>query len=110
MVLQQGVFLCLGDPGRDVLANLDAEVEDEDPLRIVKIEFRRSDRGQALGVLRRLNISRESLFPGLDGLAQSLAHQFVPRDFNREALVNLLGQPRGWPGLPPGSAEGPTQS
>jgi hypothetical protein len=97
MVLQQGLFICLGDPGTDVLGNLNPEVSDEDPLQIVKIELPHGARNEALHSLRRMNISRETLFPGLDGLAQSLAHLLVPRNMEREALLRELGKPNGWP-------------
>jgi hypothetical protein len=98
MVLQQGLFVCLGDPGTDVFGNLLPEVVDEEPLSLVKIEFPASVRSEALPALRRMNISRETLFPGLDGLAQSLAHLLIPRNRNREALMRELAKPAGWPG------------
>lgn len=98
MAIQQGVFVCLGDPGRDLFGNLIDSVEEEEPLRVVKIEFPRAHRGDALWELRRLNISRDTLFPGLDGLAQSLLHNLIPRSVTREILFNELSKPSGWPG------------
>jgi hypothetical protein len=98
LALQQGIFVCLGDPGSDLFGNLNIEVEDEEPLRVVKIEFPRNGRGQALWNLRRLGISRETLFPGLDGLAQSLAHLFIPRNLHADALLAAMERPSGWPG------------
>jgi hypothetical protein len=97
MALQQGLFVCLGDPGSDLFANLAPDVESEQPLQIVKIEFPRTTRGDVLKGLRRLNIRRDTLFPGLDGLAQSLAHRLVPTNLKREALLQLMGRPDGWP-------------
>jgi hypothetical protein len=101
MALQQGVFVCLGDPGADLFGNLAHEVEAEEGLQVVKIEFPRNERGDALWSLRRLNISREALFPGLDGLAQSLNQLLAPRNLKREALLHELGKPSGWPGEHP---------
>jgi hypothetical protein len=98
MAIQQGMFVCLGDPGSDLFANLNPEVEDEQPLQVVKVEFPRSERGRALWALRQMGVSRETLFPGLDGLARSLEHLLVPRDLSREALLTLLDRPHGWPG------------
>ena len=98
MALQQGVFVCLGDPGSDLFGNLEDTVDNEDPLRIVKIEFPRAERSEALWALRRLNTSRETLFPGLDGLARSLSHLFVPRRASNGGHLKSIGLPRGWPG------------
>jgi hypothetical protein len=98
MAVQQGVSVCLGDPGSDFFSNLSSEVEGEEPLPVVKVEFPRSERGRALWKLRQTGISRETLFPGLDGLAQSLEHLLIPRDLHREALLNVLERPSGWPG------------
>jgi FRG domain-containing protein len=98
MALQQGIFMCLGDPGSDLFGNLSPEVEQEPPLQIVKIEFPSRMRSEVLWALRRLGITRQTLFPGLDGLAQSLAHLLVPRNENTKALLHLLRRPSGWPG------------
>ena len=37
-----------------------------------------------------MNISRASLFPGIDGFAQSLKHQLVSRD--QEHLVRMFSE------------------
>jgi hypothetical protein len=95
MVLQHGIFVCLGDPGSDLFSNLTPAILDEEPLRVVKIEFPRLERGRALAALRRLNIGRESLFPGLDGLAQSLSHHLAPRIGSLEALDGIVDRPIG---------------
>jgi len=97
MALQQGLFMCHGDPGNDRFANLKPDVQGEEPLDVVRIEFPRRDRGRALQALRRFNISRDTLFPGLDGLAQSLAHLLVPLNLHQETLLTVLGRPVGWP-------------
>lgn len=101
MVLQQGVFLCFGDPGSDLFANLSPVIEGEDDLTIVKLVFPREDRGRGLAELRRSNITREALFPGLDGLARSLDHLLVTRASMREASLSDPGRPQGWPGPVP---------
>lgn len=101
MSLQQGVFLVLGDPGSDLFANLQPVVEDEDPLRAVRVVFPRTSRGKALSALRRSNISRETLFPGLDGLAASLEHLLIGSDVMQDALQAEFRKPSGWPGEEP---------
>jgi hypothetical protein len=103
MVLQQGVFVLLGDPGADLFTNLAPPVDDEPALSVVKIEFPRSQRASALKALRRFNIGRDTLFPGLDGLAQSLPHLLLRPEIHQETLLEVMGRPSGWPGAPPGS-------
>jgi hypothetical protein len=97
MALQQGVFMCLGSPAGDMFSNLTAP-SGEGMLRAVKIVFSRSGRPLFLEKLRRMNISRETLFPGLDGLARSLEHQLLETDGAQDALLQAIRLPSGWPG------------
>lgn len=101
MAIQHGIFLCLGDPGSDLFENLIPGEPNEPPIRVVKIEFPRMERGRALEGLRLLNIGRESLFPGLDGLAQSLGQLLVPVNHALDALEEVLMRPQDWPGATP---------
>ena len=54
-----------------------------------------SDRGLALEELRLMNITRASLFPGLDGFAQSFRQLLVKesrqRAIIREAVLSAVG-------------------
>ena len=73
--IQQGVFLCTGDVTSPYQDNLKALEGCSDAGAVIKIdcEMRTENRLQALKELNRMNIHRESLFPGLDGFAQALA-------------------------------------
>lgn len=73
LTTQQGLFLCLGDCTKSFEENLLAygpEVADH----VCKIELPPGIRGEALADLYRMNINRATLFPGLDGFAQSIRH------------------------------------
>ena len=72
--LQQGVFLCPGNIGKSFEANL-AAVYDRPTRDIRKVVFRPDDLRAAFSKYYRLNLTRESLFPGLDGFAQSMEYQ-----------------------------------
>jgi hypothetical protein len=101
MALQQGLFMCLGDPGSDLIANLRTEAKGLEPLRVVRLEFPRSLRPHALWALRRMGITREALFPGLDGFARSLSDQLVAAPSARETVIQLLTLPTNWPDAEP---------
>jgi hypothetical protein len=49
-----------------------------------------SERGRAHEELRQMNITRESLFPGLDGFAQSLRYLAVREDPARKSLRDAI--------------------
>jgi hypothetical protein len=77
--VQQGVFLCPGNLSISFLDNLKQHKgwnKQENILKVICLmelkEFQ-----NALERCRRMNISRESLFPGLDGFAQSMKYQLV---------------------------------
>lgn len=89
---QQGLFLMPSNPEEDFIANLlavfkinelnfeDVEIEDLIKLskkggakiQIIKIEIPSKIHNEIVRYLREMNITSESVFPGLDGLAQSL--------------------------------------
>jgi hypothetical protein len=76
--IQQGVFLCTGDvtsPYEDNLKALEGGFNSDSVLKIHCI-MQIDERQKALKALHKMNIHRESLFPGLDGFAQALAHRF----------------------------------
>jgi hypothetical protein len=76
---QQGIFLAPGDVSKDFEENL-RSLQTSDPAErshVVKICVKRNLRDEALRKLYYMNISRETLFPDLDGLAQSLHARLV---------------------------------
>jgi hypothetical protein len=76
---QQGIFVAPGDVSKDFEENL-RSLQTSDPAEgshLVKICIKRSLRDEALRKLYYRNISRETLFPDLDGLAQSFHARLV---------------------------------
>jgi hypothetical protein len=74
LYIQQGVFLCPGDVSITFVDNLKSMGDWENPQNIVKVTCKTTpeDIVNGLEKLFKMNISRASLFPGLDGYAQSL--------------------------------------
>jgi hypothetical protein len=72
--IQQGVFLCPGDVAATFQQNLDQITSGTPAAKLVQLQIRmtRQERNRALSELARANVTRASLFPGLDGFAQSL--------------------------------------
>lgn len=70
--IQRGVFLIPGDVSKPFMENIRAMPENDDPKNVVKIIIPKSERKSGLNNLFYMNIARSSLFPGLDGYAQSL--------------------------------------
>ena len=70
--LQKGAFLIPGDISASFIENLEALDGHDDPAHVVRIVLPLALRREALRHLFQMNISRTSLFPGLDGYAQSL--------------------------------------
>lgn len=75
--IQQGVFLCAGDVAAPFEENLKALKGCYHESAVIKIicDIKIEDRLRAMKELHKMNIHRESLFPGLDGFAQSLSHR-----------------------------------
>jgi hypothetical protein len=72
--VQQGAFLCPGDVGVpliEILASYKYDIKDQ-IIRLSWAPDSLSEYLDAMDNLYRMNINRVSLFPGLDGLAQSL--------------------------------------
>jgi hypothetical protein len=81
--VQQGVFVTTGQVEIPFMQNLRAMPGWQDAVR--RLTLPRSERGVALSQLRLMNITRASLFPGLDGFAQSF-RQLLVRE-TRQARV-----------------------
>ncbi|MFH1382956.1 MAG: FRG domain-containing protein [Chloroflexota bacterium] len=75
--LQQGVFLCPGDITKPFMENLRACYTEgkTDKIRMVKCSLQPDEIQKGLEECGKMNISRESLFPGLDGFASAMSYQ-----------------------------------
>lgn len=75
--LQQGVFLCPSNVKKPFLINLCSPYE-EKTKDIIKIPIKLDPKELREGFKKyyRMNLTRESLFPGLDGFADSMNYQF----------------------------------
>lgn len=87
--IQQGTFLCTGNVDLTFMENLTAMNGWEDAVKKFTIPF--SARGLALEQLRKMNISRASLFPGLDGFAQSFRNS-LEREPRKQRRIRLAVQ------------------
>jgi hypothetical protein len=70
--IQKGAFLVPGDISVSFMENLEALAAHDNAANVVRLVIPAKLRGQALRQLFQMNISRTSLFPGLDGYARSL--------------------------------------
>jgi hypothetical protein len=94
LLSQRGVFLCPGDISISYEDNLLTMVnKDGTKGRIIKFccLWNRSERQEALDTLNYMNISRTSLFPGIDGYAQSLKYR-LPFFENLDKILNPRGK------------------
>jgi hypothetical protein len=76
--LQQGTFLCPGNIRVPFMENLLYPYRDygkTDKIRKITCRFQVSDLREAFKQYMRMNMTRESLFPGLDGFSQSIKYQ-----------------------------------
>jgi hypothetical protein len=71
--IQQGAFLIPGDISRPFLENLEALPKHDHRDNVIKIVIPFTDRRTALKHLFQMGISRTTLFPGLDGFADTLS-------------------------------------
>ena len=77
LTLQQGVFLCPGNIRRTFVENLKGPTDPETLKNyICKIVIGHQCRTEVLERLRKMNIDRATLFPGLDGFSESLNTRF----------------------------------
>lgn len=80
LLVQQGLFLCPSLAENCFEQNFASYQEDEDmDEHVYKIVIQGRIRTEVLSELRLMNISRASLFPGLDGYASSLGHELEYR-------------------------------
>lgn len=82
LIIQQGVSLCPGDITIPFAENLRShftkQSDLDNNLKVLKInKSNKAVRKEILQILYRMNISKATLFPGLDGFAQSLRELFV---------------------------------
>ncbi len=80
LLVQQGLFLCSSLVEGDFQDNLKSYQGNKDMYKhVYKIIIEGRIRTEVLSELRLMNISRASLFPGLEGYAASLAHEIEYR-------------------------------
>lgn len=74
LAIQQGVFICPGDPSVSFFENLSANLILDSKSNFIRYEIKNNLelRNEILEKLYRMNITRASLFPDLDGFAKSL--------------------------------------
>ena len=72
LTIQKGVFLFPCHAGETFETNLKAMPGFDDSSKVLKLTIKHGERRQALKTLHSMNVSRATLFPGLDGFAQSL--------------------------------------
>ncbi len=91
LTAQQGCFLCPGDVRRSFEENLLDSCEPEEMRKNVqKLVIHSEVREDALYDLYSMNVNRASLFPGIDGFAQSLKHQLI--SVNVEQLSRIFSE------------------
>ncbi|MBQ1782132.1 MAG: FRG domain-containing protein [Gammaproteobacteria bacterium] len=77
--IQQGIFMMPLDIRSGLIENLEPFVGSERE-QIKKIILKKKVFSSALGHLKAMNITSESLFPGIEGFARSLAHKQVNKN------------------------------
>ena len=86
-VIQQGLFLAPGYLGHSLEENLQEMAKGAVVADVVKtFEIPGAWRGEVLQDLRLMNITRATLFPGLDGFAQSLKYELIRESPTERAL------------------------
>lgn len=93
--LQQGVFLCPGNIKESFMCNILFPFHNQKKIESIKqvaCKLSTSDLHNQFMRLRRMNITHESLFPGLDGLARSMEYQI---SFYKE-LATRIRKHEGW--------------
>jgi hypothetical protein len=77
LTTQQGAFLCPADLQSSFLDNLRemGNWNEKDHLRKLYLDLDKSEANRFAQRLKEMNLSRASLFPGLDGFATSLKQQ-----------------------------------
>jgi hypothetical protein len=73
MTVQKGLFICPGELSKSFDDNLTAMPGYDEEKNLIKLIIQKENRLEFLNRLNNMNISRTSLFPGLDGFASSLS-------------------------------------
>jgi hypothetical protein len=76
LAVQQGVFLCPADVTKSFMDNFSGLSDWQNPEKVVKLIIPRHCLEEAMWDLQKMNITRTSLFPDLDGFAGSLRTRF----------------------------------
>jgi hypothetical protein len=74
--LQQSIFLCQGNPYQSIINQFEFIKKNLIDRTIIKVVIPSSEKKKAIRDLIKMNISRASLFPGLDGFAKSLMMKY----------------------------------
>ena len=79
LIIQQGLFLCPGDVSKSFEENIKSLADWTDPDHILKFKFvlTKETHIEAIKELLSMNISYASLFPGLDGFAESYKQKIL---------------------------------
>jgi hypothetical protein len=98
-IAQQALFLVPGDLSCSLEDNLRSTAESDADLRehVKCYQIPASQKAEILRDLRLMNISRASLFPGLDGFAQSLKYSLIEEDPSQWNLRAALRELRDLP-------------
>ena len=72
LTIQKGLFFCPGDISKSFQENLRRLPGYDNNQNVMKLNISMSERVTALMELHEMNISRATLFPGLEGFAESL--------------------------------------
>lgn len=96
--VQQGLFVALGDTRTDFMGNVSSYGETSAD-HVVKVDIPKSVRAEALEDLHRMNIDRSTLFPGIDGFAQSIQYQLKLQgdtDWLKSVIGRVTADPRAF--------------
>lgn len=87
-IAQQALFAVPGDLSLSFEENLRRMLDPNEDIRehVKCYQIEGARRGEVLRDLRLMNINRASLYPGLDGFAQSLKYELVDEDIQQWAL------------------------
>jgi hypothetical protein len=77
LIIQQGVFMCIGDVAVPFVENLRGMKGWESRKNLIKIflKMERQEVNRSIMMLRRMRVDSSVLFPGFDGFARSLAER-----------------------------------
>ena len=98
LTVQSGLFLCPGNPNLGFEGNFKDYPEDQMEDHIIKIVISNKLRAEILKDLNYMNINRATLFPGIDGFAQSLKLEILHlEDHGQIHQIVKKRKNYGWP-------------